>query len=94
GDSNLIEVIKKGYSKDPLIQSIILKPKEHRNFVVENNLVYLKRGNGELSLCIPPNTLLNGTSLRELLISEAHSLLAHLGYAKTSAYLRDNVWWK
>ena len=29
-----------------------------------------------------------------VLISQAHSILAHLGANKTIFYMRDNVWWK
>ena len=32
--------------------------------------------------------------MHEMIISEAHSLLAHLGVNKTLNYLRDHVWWK
>lgn len=35
-----------------------------------------------------------GRNVHEIVIAEAHSLLAHLGASKTLAYLRDNVWWK
>ncbi|KAJ3000255.1 hypothetical protein NUW54_g6809 [Trametes sanguinea] len=31
--------------------------------------------------------------LREILLRQAHSVLAHLGTKKTLAYLRDEVWW-
>jgi hypothetical protein len=45
-------------------------------------------------LCIPEKIQVNGRSLREIIISEGHSLLAHLRYTKTLSYLRDYVWWK
>ena len=32
--------------------------------------------------------------MEEIIISEAHSLLAHLGASKTLSYLRDYIWWK
>ena len=31
--------------------------------------------------------------IREVLISNAHTLIAHLGFEKTLSYLKDNVWW-
>jgi hypothetical protein len=34
-----------------------------------------------------------GCQLCEIIISEAHSLLAHLGASKTTTYLKDHVWW-
>ena len=38
--------------------------------------------------------MLQGCSAREIIISEAHSMLAHLGAHKTLDYLQDHVWWK
>ncbi len=38
--------------------------------------------------------MVNGHNLREVLISEAHSILAHLSSRKTPLYLWDFVWWK
>lgn len=57
-----------------------------------NQLIYLKEAKRRL-LCIP-KVLVRGRSAREIIISEAHSLLAHLGAAKTLDYLWDHVWWK
>jgi hypothetical protein len=34
-----------------------------------------------------------GHQLCEIIISEAHSLLAHLGTSKTTTYLKDHIWW-
>jgi hypothetical protein len=45
-------------------------------------------------LCIPEKVTVEGCTLREIIISEGHSLLAHLGATKTIAYLHDHVWWK
>ena len=50
--------------------------------------------NGCQVLCIPEKATVGQHTLREILISEAHSLLAHLGMVKTLAYLRDHMWWK
>ena len=63
-----------------------------RYFEVENGWIYLKEHNKRL-LCIP-DVWVGQRKARELAISEAHSLLAHLGSSKTVAYLRDYVWWK
>ena len=38
--------------------------------------------------------MINGRNIHEIIISEAHSVLAHLGANKTLNYLRDHVWWK
>ena len=50
------------------------------------------RNNQNRTLCIP-NIKIDSQNAREIVISHAHSILAHLGPRKTMAYLRDNVWW-
>ena len=89
---DLLKELQGKYKDDPLFKSIIEKPKEFRNFEIKNDLLYLKT-DGKSLLCIP-RIITKGRSLQEIVISEAHSLLAHLGAAKTTNYLRDHVWWK
>ena len=82
---DLLKELKGHYQEDPIFQSVLDKPKEFRNFKVKDGLVYLKL-NGTNLLCIPKMTI-NGRSVHEIVISEAHSLLAHLGANKTLNYL-------
>ncbi|KAF8814451.1 hypothetical protein BYT27DRAFT_7021729, partial [Phlegmacium glaucopus] len=67
------------------------RPGDFRNFEIIDQLVYLKESDRQV-LCIP-KILIQGRSAREIVISEAHSMLAHLGASKTLDYLRDHVWW-
>lgn len=80
------------YSEDPFFKTILDKPSTFKNFEVSNNLVFLK-DNERRVLCIP-DVLIGNRRLREILISHAHSILAHLGTRKTLIYLRESVWWK
>ena len=80
------------YVSDPFFRAILDKPREFRNFEVKDQLIYLKES-GKHVLCIPKINI-QGRSLHELVISEAHSMLAHLGSSKTLDYLRAYVWWK
>jgi hypothetical protein len=89
---DLLKELKGNYKDDPLFKSILDKPKEFRNFEVKDDLIYIKMNERSL-LCVPKITI-NGRNVREIIISEAHSLLAHLGPNKTTSYLRDHVWWK
>ncbi|KAJ3529364.1 hypothetical protein NMY22_g9024 [Coprinellus aureogranulatus] len=89
---DFLAAIRRLYPDDPVFRSVIEKPDEFDNFRVENGLVYL-RDRGRHLLCIPKGNI-GQRSAREIVISEAHSILAHLGAAKTSAYLRDHVYWK
>ena len=75
-----------------MFQAILDKPNEFRKFEVNNQLIYIKDKDRQV-LCVP-KVLIQGRSARELVISEAHSMLAHLGARKTLDYLRDNVWWR
>ena len=80
------------YTGDPFFQAILEKPKEFRNFEYKEQLIYLKEYDRHL-LCIP-KVLIQNRSAREIVISEAHLMLAHLGSNKTLDYLREWVWWK
>jgi hypothetical protein len=80
------------YSDDPFFDLIVKNPRNYKNFEVSNGLVFLKDQERRL-LCIP-DIMVGPRRLREILISHAHSILAHLGPRKTITYLRDNVWWK
>lgn len=89
---NLLNEIKGHYQDDLIFKSVLDIPKEFRNFEVKDNLIYLKLNRKSL-LCIP-KVIINGRNIYEIIISEAHSILAHLGANKTLNYLRDHVWWK
>jgi len=80
------------YVEDPFFDLILRNPRDYKNFEVSNGLVFLRDKERRL-LCIP-DVMVGPRRLREILISHAHSILAHLGPRKTITYLRDNVWWK
>ncbi len=80
------------YSEDPFFSEIIQKPKHFKNFEVADGLVFLHDNNQQL-LCIP-HVIIRGRNVREVVISHAHSLLAHLGGRKTVDLLRNHIWWK
>ena len=61
------------YILDPDFQPIIAKPKEFCNFEVNKQLIYLKKHEMRV-LCIP-KVVIQGQSAREVVISEAHSVL-------------------
>ncbi|TFK66724.1 hypothetical protein BDN72DRAFT_771581, partial [Pluteus cervinus] len=84
--------LRSRYNEDGWFKKILDTPKEYKNFVVEDELMYLQNRDGRV-LCIPA-VQIDERSAREIVIDEAHSLLAHLGARKTLAYLRDVVWWK
>jgi hypothetical protein len=80
------------YSEDKFFADILKNPNNFTNFVVRNGFVYFcSEGMEYLTI---PDVVVDGRRVREVVISHTHSLLAHLGAAKTLTYLRDQVWWK
>ncbi|KAJ8579344.1 hypothetical protein M405DRAFT_754613, partial [Rhizopogon salebrosus TDB-379] len=82
------------YDEDPFFKRVVSEPGAFKNFEVSNHCIFLKDNNQRV-LCIPDIRILVGSRcVRELIISHAHSILAHLGPSKTLTYLRENIWWK
>ena len=71
---------------------VLENPEEFTNFVVKEGLVYFVSEGVEVVAI--PNIRVNGQGIRELLIQQGHSTLAHLSTEKTVTYLREQVWWK
>ena len=82
---DLLVELKGKYGSDIFFRSIINKPNDFRNFEVKEQLIYLKKEDTRV-LCIPKIEI-QGRSVREIVIAEAHSMLAHLGASKTLDYL-------
>lgn len=70
------------YKEYPFFQRILDSPAAFKNFEVSNNLIFLK-DNQKRILCVP-NIVIGERRVRELIISHAHSILAHLGPSRTS----------
>lgn len=86
------QCLKGRYVEDKFFELIVQRPDEFKNFEVKDDLVFIKT-EGRKLLCIP-RVLIEGRSAQEIIISHAHSILAHLGTYKTITYLRDHVWWR
>jgi hypothetical protein len=84
--------LKGKYEQDPFFKNILNHPLQYKNFHCEDGIVYLKES-GTKILCIP-DCLLGKHKAREIVITRAHSILAHLGPSKSTPYLHATVWWK
>lgn len=84
--------LKDKYSGDAFFAKVLDDPNHYKNFEVKDGLVFVCEGSRRI-LCIP-QIMIDGRSAREIVISHAHSILAHLGPRKTLNYLREQVWWK
>ena len=84
--------VENQYNEDKFFAPILTNPDEFTNFIVRDGLVFsVLEGMERVAV---PNIQVNNQKVREILISQAHSILAHLGDKKTVTYLRDQVWWK
>lgn len=84
--------IKGRYGNDTYFSVIERNPEHHKQFEIKEGLIYLEQ-KGRRLLTVPDLTTGDRRKLREVLISNAHSILAHLGSGKTLTYLRESVWW-
>ena len=89
---DLPESLKNRYSEDPFFKLVLAEPGHYKNFELANGLIFLRDSEKRI-LCVP-DVLIGGRSARDIVITHAHSILAHLGPRKTLYYLKDNVWWK
>ncbi|KIL61394.1 hypothetical protein M378DRAFT_82677, partial [Amanita muscaria Koide BX008] len=85
------ECFRDRYKKDNFFAKIVGQPETFNDFRVHDGLIYKRSGDVEV-LCVP-DIMLGERRAREIIISHAHSLLAHLGYKKTLQLLREEVWW-
>jgi hypothetical protein len=83
--SDIHESIRDRYSEDRFFDEVLQDLKAYKNFEVNNGLIFLKTS-GKCTLCIP-NVTSGIWRVCKMLISHAHSILAHLGPAKTATYL-------
>ncbi|KAJ3473941.1 hypothetical protein NLI96_g12741 [Meripilus lineatus] len=84
--------IKGRYGEDPFFREIVANPKDHRHFKEMGGLIFYDR-EGTWLLCIP-DVFIGQKRVREMIIEQGHSILAHLGTKKTLDYLKEEVWWK
>lgn len=91
-DKDLLYKAKGRYIKDPMFQKILDSLRAYKNFIVSNNGMIRLRLYNQTVLCVP-NIRVDGQRLQEMIVDQAHSLLAHLGAHKTLSYLQEFIWW-
>lgn len=89
---NALDAVRKGYEKDSQVGKIFSDINEFPNYGLNNGLLYMHE-HGRTYLCVL-DTNIGEYNLQTLLVSHAHSLLAHLGNHKTYAYTLLHMWWQ
>jgi hypothetical protein len=85
GDRSIIKNIKRGYTKDPLCTKVFANIEHHATFEISDDLLYTRNCLGKSVLCIPL-TIQGKRRLTEVVITQAHKVLGHLGPQKTADY--------
>ena len=86
------ECIRNRYGEDRFFEPILRNPSEFTNFKENEGLIYFVSEGVEVVAI--PDVRVGDANIREILIKQGHSILAHLGAEKTTTYLCDQVWWK
>ena len=86
------DCIRNKYEDDKFFLPILANPEEFTNFAVRDGLIYfISEGIETIAV---PDIQVSGQSVREILMRQGHSILAHLGDEKTVTYMCNQVWWK
>ena len=86
------DCIRNRYSEDKFYAPILMNPEEFTNFAVWDGLIFFK-SKGVETVAVP-DVQVHNQNIREVLIKQGHSILAHLSDEKTVTYMCDQVWWK
>jgi hypothetical protein len=90
---NIKAICRHSYLDDPVLRHVVSNPSNRDNFQTHDGVVQMLNHFRMWVACIPSQAVHDGCHLVELLLDQAHSLLGHLGRAKTQAYLANFVWW-
>jgi len=89
----LHDALRRGYKEDNFIKLVIDGPEKYGSFFTERDGILFHSTDGvSVATCIP-DSLFKGRRVRELVISHYHETLGHLGFRKTLAAIRTQVWW-
>lgn len=86
------DCVRNRYNEDKFFEPILANPTEFTNFTIRDGLIYF--GSEGVETVAIPDIQVNGRNMREVLISQGHSILAQLSDEKTVTYMQDQVWWK
>jgi hypothetical protein len=71
---------------------ILEHPEHHKNFEVDNNLIYYLPNSKIRVLCILHSKFW-GKRVTKLVLDQAHRIVGHMGPSITKNYAQQNFWW-
>jgi Integrase zinc binding domain len=92
GNQTFLKDVRKGYKRYSLFSKILKKTGHHKNFDIVDDLLYTQNLARDRVLCILA-VVHNKRCLTEIIITQVHQVLGHLGPQKMSEYIRCYYWW-
>jgi hypothetical protein len=94
GDQSFLKAVKSGYARDSVLSKVAESPNAFPQFSSSEGLIYARNVAGKWCLAIPCDVrLYNERALTEIVISQAHATLGHLGKLRTAEYVRQWYRW-
>jgi hypothetical protein len=75
-----------------MFRKILEHPEHHKNFEINNDLIYYLPNSKIWALCIPHSEFW-GRRVTELVLDQVHRIVGHMGPSITKNYARRNFWW-
>jgi hypothetical protein len=82
GSEEFTKQIRAGYRDDKLFTLILDKPKEHREFVIKDGLIWRNNQHHNEVVCIPRDR-----AIVTQILDQAHAILGHFGDQRTAEYI-------
>jgi hypothetical protein len=90
--STILEDFPELYTNDKLLVKIWTNIAHFENYWRKDSLLCTYNREGKQVVCVP-NALWKGRRVPEIVITDAHNVVGHLGADKTLHYIRQWFWW-
>ncbi|KZS89829.1 hypothetical protein SISNIDRAFT_384167, partial [Sistotremastrum niveocremeum HHB9708] len=77
---------------DALYRKVIASPDDHKGFILRDDLLWRQENDHDV-ICVPKDARIGQRRAIEIIISDAHKVLGHLGRERTAKYIRSSYWW-
>ncbi|KZS93896.1 hypothetical protein SISNIDRAFT_411093, partial [Sistotremastrum niveocremeum HHB9708] len=91
--SEIVEVCKSSLLDDPVYQKAIENIDGQRYFKLQDGLLWKTDETGKMTICIPRKAMIGRRKVIEVIMTDAHRILGHLGKERTGKYIRSQFWW-
>ncbi|KAI0039286.1 hypothetical protein FA95DRAFT_1504367, partial [Auriscalpium vulgare] len=91
-DDELLKQVKLAYANDATFGKVMENIEAYPTFEITDGVITTVNRAGEKVMCIPKG-MHGKRSIIEIVISQGHRVLGHMGSQKTTDYLRRWYWW-